>query len=116
MLERLENQLDRDSVDPKLLDKLGWTKDDVERFVSRWRQMQEQSRTTDARGEGSRGELDDALRSLGLRPGRVDRRAGRPTDDVRGLGDGYRGTPPADIQEQLKAYIRGTSREMTKEE
>ena len=110
VLERLEDQLDRDRLDPKLLDKLGWTKEEMERFVQRWRAMQKEARSTDEKGREARRGLDNALRSLGLRSDRIDRRSGRRTDEVRNLRDAYRGRPPAEIEEQMKAYIRGTAK------
>ena len=110
VLERLEDQLESDRLDSKLLDQLGWTKEEMQRFVRRWRAMQKEARSTDEKGQKARRDLDDALRSLGLRSDRVERRSGRRADEVRNLRDAYRGRPPAEIEEQMKAYIRGTSK------
>jgi hypothetical protein len=110
VLEHLKDQLARDQVDPQLLNRLGWTRDDVEQFVERWEKM-----FADATVEGNRQQkepsaLSEALRSLGLGKGRVVRSSGAVDDAMRELRGSLRTAPPLEYQEQLRAYLKGTSR------
>jgi hypothetical protein len=63
-------------------------------------------------GEDQQAELDDALRSLGLRPSGQNRRRGPGRDDqLRGMRDaGSRSRPPAEFLQQFDAYKKGAAR------
>jgi hypothetical protein len=90
---------------------LGWTRDDIRRFVQRWEQMKREAARTDDRGQQAQRRLDTALRSLGIRPGpdRL-RRADTPNDQLRGLRQsGQRTRPPAEFREHYDAYLRSTA-------
>ena len=67
-LEKLKDQLKKPTGEQKLLDKLGWTRTDAERFVKRWEAMKQAAGKTGTEGDAARRQLDDALRNLGLRP------------------------------------------------
>ncbi len=109
ILDRLDDQLKKQDVDKSLLEKLGWTQDELRRFVDRWKNLKAQADdkpdSTDANQE-----LDDALRSLGL--GR-NRRTGYQSkitkDKLRDLRDAYRSRVPLEYQEQVNRYIKGTA-------
>jgi len=109
IIDRLDDQLKKQKVDQSLLEKLGWTQDELRRFVDRWKNLQSQvndkTNPTDANEE-----LNDALRSLGL--GR-NRRTGYQSkiakDKLRDLRDAYRGRVPLEYQEQVNRYIKGTA-------
>ena len=59
----------------------------------------------------SKGELDDAYRSLGLRPAGDKRSAGTGDDAARSLRDaGARSEPPPGYAEQFKAFRKGGGR------
>ena len=62
-------------------------------------------------GRDARRDLDETLRSLGLRPRSttIKGRAGR-TDRMQGIKESRRTTPPPEYQEQSKAYSQGTAR------
>lgn len=106
VLEYLRDQ--QQKPDPKLLEELGWEPEDLQGFLERWDALRRQ-----AGPDGSTPQvLDEALRSLGLRPqqGGVRRTANRP-DDFRGLEDtGTHASPPARYLEQFNAYKKGTAR------
>ena len=109
VLEKLSDQLKRKRVGKDLLDQLGWTEDDLRKFVERWQERKQAAQRNDPAGEAARRELDDALRSLGLRRGTL--RQGPVKDDMqRDLREGYRGPVPAQYQERLRAYNQGVSR------
>jgi hypothetical protein len=109
VLESLAEQMKRQKVDKRLLDELGWSEADLKRFIDRWQQLKAAARSDSQSADADRRELDDALRSLGLR--RDPLQQSKVTDDRdRNLRQGYRGTVPLEYQERLRAYNQGVSR------
>ncbi len=106
VLEYLKDQ--QQKPDPKLLEKLGWTEDDLRQFLQRWEEM----RRTASRDEQGGKDLNESLRSLGLRPNQRDaRQVTVRNDQVQGLRDaGERSNPPPKYLEQFNAYKKGTAR------
>jgi hypothetical protein len=100
----LKNQ--KHNPDSKLLDDLGWTKDDLAQFINRWDRMQRDAKT-DTSG-AARRKLDDSLRSLGLRP----RTSQVRSDDAGGTRlsqqreTGARTRPPKSYAEQYRAFSK----------
>ena len=95
--------------DPELLDKLGWTKDDLAEFLRRWDALQKSAQQTP---EGQR-ELDEALKSLGLRDPATRKRSAGATvgDSQRDLRDGgNRSAPPAAFREFFDSFRKGAAR------
>jgi hypothetical protein len=108
VLDRLEEQLDKQAVDKKLLEKLGWTEDELRRFVERWKSLKAEAAA--APSEETKQELDNALRSLGLNPNRRTGYQSNVTKDkLRQLQDSYRGQIPLEYADQVRAYIKGTA-------
>jgi len=109
-LEYLEDQLAKDQPDQGLLDRLGWTNDDLERFYREW---DARRRDADRQGPGSeraRQELDKALQSLGLRPRGVESRGGqRQSDTVGDLKEALRIPPPPEWAEAYRAFKMGVA-------
>ena len=100
--------MEEGQVDEELLDKLGWSEDQLRRFMQRWERLaQEQPPTT---GQ-SETELDEALRSLGLRPkdNRLDA-GGVRQDDLRGIEQGRRSRPPSQYEDLFRAFNQSLSR------
>ena len=91
-----------------VLDALGWTPEQASAFLERWQAMRRSAGGGDPR---QRGEFEQTLRSLGLRPGGARNTRDVPTDVQGGQAEGRRSRPPASYREQLKAYLRGTSGE-----
>lgn len=106
VLEYLKDQ--ESSPDEELLKKLGWTKEDLQDFVRRWSELKRTARE-DAR---AKQELDDALRSLGLRPAARDPRRTEVRQDSRRAARnlGGQSQPPPAYSEQFDAYRKGTAR------
>jgi hypothetical protein len=104
-LQHLRDQ--RERPDPELMKRLGWTKQDLDAFLRKWDALQRQA----AADTTARPELDDAYRSLGLRPAAVERRTASGRDDTsRELRDaGARSEPPGSYAEQFKAFRRSVS-------
>jgi len=107
VLDYLKDQ--QENPDSELLNKLGWSPEDLRKFLDRWQQLKQ---AADRQDPQARHELDESLKSLGLRTGRAQPRAGSAAaDSVRGnRDDGQRSKPPARYIEQFKAYRKGTSR------
>ncbi len=107
MLNRLQGQLSRGKMDEKLLKDLGWTKDEVRRFVDRMRrQMQSEQGGNSPADEARRLQLLETLKSLDLRQG-PKARSGRGLQKVGGDEiESRRSTPPAEYKEQYDAFTR----------
>lgn len=109
VVETLAEQMKRQKVDRRLLDKLGWTEAELRRFVERWQQLKAAADGKGPDAVDAQRELDEALRSLGLRRGKLEQ--AKVTDDqLRNLRQGYRGAVPLEYQERLRAYNQGVSR------
>ena len=112
VLERLDDQLAKHAVDPKLLKSLGWTEDELRQFVTRWKGLK-----TAAAGDGdaaadAKTQLDAALRSLGLRPrGPLRVRGAETADELRDLNDSYRARAPLEYADRVRAYMKGAGAE-----
>jgi hypothetical protein len=110
-ISHLKDELKKDKPDPALLERLGWSKADLEKFVSRWEQMRGQARESGSKGAAARRELDDSLRSLGLRPRATSLKSNAARDDKsQGYKESRRTSPPPEYAEQYKAYTQGTAK------
>ncbi|MBN1853377.1 MAG: hypothetical protein JW829_11660, partial [Pirellulales bacterium] len=116
ILDRLSDQLQKRSVDEELLKKLGWSEDDLRRFVERWTQRKRAAQGDLSDAADARRELDENLRSLGLGKRRLRRQqtAGQ-MDPIRDLRDAYRGTTPPEFQLQVHEYLQGVARDQREE-
>ncbi len=110
-LEHLRDQIERDKPDEELLDRLGWTRDDLETFLRRWDEMKRRAAAGGDEGAEAQKRLDDALSGLGLRPRGADLRDGKLANDaLRKLKESPRIPPPREYAEQFEAYTEGTAR------
>jgi len=110
ILDKLEDQVKKKEVDEGLLEKLGWSQEELRRFVDRWKGLKTEAEGNGANAEEAQQELDDALRSLGLGK---DRRTGFQSktakDMFRDLQDAPRVRTPLEYQDRLRGYIKGTA-------
>ncbi|MGE0606764.1 MAG: hypothetical protein AB7O62_06525 [Pirellulales bacterium] len=111
-LEYLKDQLDQDQPDQELLDKLGWSREDMQRFVSRWEEMKSRAGQRGAEGDAARKRLEDELRGLGLRPRgtKLDGDSREKEAERTRLRDSRRSEPPPEYAEQYKAYTQGKAK------
>jgi len=91
-----------------VLDALGWTPEQARAFLERWQSLRQMAKSGDPR---ERGEFEQTLKSLGLRPGGVQSSRDVPADAKGGQAEGRRGRPPASYREQFQAFLRGTGGE-----
>jgi hypothetical protein len=94
--------------DPELLEKLGWSKEDLAEFLRRWDALQKSAEQSPT---GKR-DLDESLKSLGLRdPANRKRAGGKVNDNQRDLRDaGNRSAPPPRYRELFDAFRKGAAR------
>jgi hypothetical protein len=114
VLEGLDQQLAKKQVDQELLKNLGWTEAQLQQFVDRWKNLQ-----TRAAGEGeqateAQAELDDALRSLGLRQDAPLRFRGKAKADDLRANDALRVKPPSEYADRVREYTKGISTQRKK--
>lgn len=109
VLDKLADQMKKKRVDEGLLKDLGWSETELKKFIERWQQRKAAAEKNDEAGETARRELDDALRSLGLRRGELEQNA-MQRDTMRDLREGYRGPVPTEYKDRLRAYNQGVSR------
>lgn len=106
VLESLEKQVDRGEIDPELLKKLGWTPDDMKRFVDHWNKLCDAA----AHDPQARQQLDEAIARLGLKRRRVSIEQQSIGGDDKMLREMRWTNPPAEYAEQFKAYTEGAAR------
>jgi hypothetical protein len=110
-LDHLRNQLKDGQPDQELLDRLGWSKEDLQRLLSRWEKLEREASQPGPQNLKAQEKLKEAISSLGLkRPTRVKRDASRADDTARGLRDAARTTPPPEYADDYEAFKRSTSR------
>ena len=107
VLEYLRDQ--ENKQDKELLERLGWTPEQMRKFSNRWNKLHREARRGGNEGQEGQRELQDALRSLGLHPGRDRIRRGTSRDDKNSKvrDTGTRSLPPDEYLEQYRAYLEG---------
>lgn len=113
VLNQLEDQLRKKQVDPELLDRLGWTEQDLRRFLERW---QSRRRQAAQRGPEGEAELDRALRSLGIRPEGPTATRSITAERLKELRQRARQQAPPRLREQLELYNRSLNAAPTSDE
>jgi hypothetical protein len=91
-----------------VLGRLGWTEDQARGFLARWEALRRLAGSDNPR---DRGEFEQAVRSLGLRPDGMRTSRDVPADVKGGQAEGRRSRPPSEYRDQVKAYLQGTSTE-----
>jgi len=106
-LQYLEDQ--QTNPDPRLLEQLNWTREELDEFLRRWREMKERAATGDPAAEQT---YERALRSLGLRaPTTGERRVDVRTDERATLSEDAAVTPPpSQYAEPFRAFQKSRNR------
>lgn len=105
-LRYLEEELAKSTPDPELLERLGWTREEMERFAQRWRELRKLAEVPTA-DTNSAKQFREVLKSLGLRPQGTELRSGRgAVDSQRGLGTPRQTAPPPQWSEQYREYLK----------
>ena len=105
VLNYLQNQLDQGEIDPDLKKRFGWTDQDFEDFIRRYRNLQRQSQLPGKEGQKGRKEWKAVLRSLGLIPPQRNSRTTSVTNDrASGLRETGRSQPPREDRDRFDAF------------
>ena len=106
VLDHLRQQAD--NPDAELLRQLGWTADDLRQFVAKWQALKQAAQENDPNAQR---ELNESLRSLGLRPTADRRRAAQAAADAQrdNRDAGARSNPPTRYLDRFNAFRRGTA-------
>ena len=98
----------KDADERELEELLGWDEAQRQQFLERWQQMERDAE----RSEAGQRDLEEALRSLGLRrPGATVRTGDSADDTAGGLSeDAARSEPPAEYRDLYDAYRRSGGR------
>jgi collagen type III alpha len=112
VLQRLDEELEKNKVDPSLLKSLGWTEAELRSFVDRWKSLKA---AAEAPGDGAaeaQQALDQALKAIGLRPrSSITIRGAATPDEIRDLNEAARKAPPAEYADRVRAYLRAAAEE-----
>jgi hypothetical protein len=103
-LDYLARQLAKEKPDPRLLDRLHWSRAELEKFYQQWLQMRKEAQLG---GPEARQKYNDALRSLGLKPHSTELRGGTARDNLQHLRDSRHSDPPPGWRELFNAYSEG---------
>ncbi len=111
-IRRLEDELAKDQPDQGLLERLDWSRQDLARFIARWRDLEQQANEPGPPGDVARRELDYTFDRLALPQTGVELAGGETREDqARDLQEGRRAPPPAEYAEQWREFNRGISRD-----
>jgi hypothetical protein len=107
-LEHLKNE--RAKPKSKLLDDLGWTKEEAAKFLENMKKLQDSARQPGSEGEAAKKTYNEFLKNLDLHPHGTRISGGHTqTDDVRNVRDSGQMEPPAEWADLYHAYSRSTA-------
>jgi collagen type III alpha len=110
-LERLQQDLERGKVDPKLLEQLGWTEAELKDFADRLQEQlaeREQNSQQQRENELSQKSFEEMLRSLNVRSAGKSRDGSTRRDRDQQDTTGRQTAPPARYQQLYDMYRRST--------
>jgi hypothetical protein len=106
VLSKLSEQ--RYDPDPELLEKMNWTKQDMENFLQRWEEMK---RAAEQGNPASKTKYDRWLKSLDLRPKGGRRTAKQLDASAEGLSeDSAVNRPPPERVPDYNSFLRDLNR------
>lgn len=110
VLRKLQDDLDRGEVNPELLEKLGWTEDQLKGWSDRLaKQLQQQPAETPV-DRARQMQFEEMLRQIDLRKSNAVRSGeSQPTRELP-QSDSRRSAPPAEYREAYEAFTRGLSK------
>jgi len=111
VLQRLKDDLNNDSVDPKLLDELGWTPEQLQRFTERLaKQLEKPADELSPLDEARRRQFEEMLKSLDLKQGGAKRSGDNaPQREIDQTG-ARRAPVPQDYKAAYENFTRNLSK------
>ncbi|MGE0536839.1 MAG: hypothetical protein AB7O68_17845 [Pirellulales bacterium] len=110
VIESLKDQLANDQLDPELLKKLGWSREDVEKFVNKWEALRKAAGQEGPEGDEAREQYDRVINDLNLKRRGVSIRQSAKPDQVNRLRESRGSKPPAEYADQFRAYTEGATK------
>jgi len=93
-----------------LLDRLGWTKEEAQKFVENLQKLKASAQQPGNEGEAAKNAYNEFLKNLDLHPHGTQIRGGQTkTDDMRNVRDSGQMEPPSDWADLYRAYSRSTA-------
>jgi seryl-tRNA synthetase len=107
VLRYLEEELAKQNPDAELLDQLGWSPQDAAEFVRRWKELKQSAEDPSPKGKTAQKQLNEILKSLGLKPKSNTIQGNRQhQDELRGMDPGRDVPPPPQWSEYFQAYLK----------
>jgi len=109
-LEHLKDQLAKQK--PELLDRLGWTKEEGQKFLENMRKLKDSAQQSGSEGEAGKKAYKEVLKNLDLHPHGTRIGGGQTkTDDLRRVRDSGQMEPPSEYYDRYRAYSHATAGE-----
>ena len=106
-LEHLKDQ--KDKGNSELLHRLGWTKEEAEKFLQNMQKLKESAQQPGTEGEAGKKAYNEFLKDLDLHPGGTQIRGGQTKpDNLQGVRDSGQMEPPSEWADQYHAYSQAT--------
>ena len=111
VLKRLKNELERGEVDQELLDELGWTPEQMKKFVDRMQQqVEDKGDDNSPAAQARRRQFEEMLRNLDV-TSKTQRRNDTSKDKQNGEAIGpVRRAPPPEYREWFESYKKSVSK------
>ncbi|MGO9111878.1 MAG: hypothetical protein ACLP9L_21845 [Thermoguttaceae bacterium] len=107
-LEHLKEQMAKQK--PELLDRLGWTKEEAQKFLENLKKLKDSAQQPGSEGEAGKKAYNEFLKNLDLHPYGTQIRGGQTkTDDLRNVRDSGQTEPPSEWADLYRAYSRSTA-------
>jgi hypothetical protein len=116
VLKRLQEGLERGDIDPDLLEKLGWTQDEMQRFTDRMSKHLQESKSGDETPESMarRQQFEEMLKNLDVNKKGTTRSGEKaPQRDVDQI-DARRSTVPKEYRPAFEKFSREVTRQKAK--
>lgn len=112
VLQRLKDDLNNDTVDPKLLEELGWTPEQLARFTERLaKQLEKPADELSPLDEARRKQFEETLKSLNLKDGTAQRSGEKsPQRELEQTG-ARRAPVPQDYKAAAEAFTKSLSKQ-----
>jgi hypothetical protein len=111
VLRRLDDQLKRGEVDEKVQEELGWTKDQIRRFVERMKkQAQAADEPNSPAAEARRLQFEETLKSLNLRSPAKSRSSQAVPKSNDAEMESKRSIPPPEYRDLYNAFTKSLAR------
>ncbi len=108
VLEYLRHQVETGRADRELLDTLGWTEEDLQRFYQEWVRLRQEAARREV--SSAKDEYIRALRSLGLRPPAKTLKPSAGQGPAPRVKESQVPQPPPEWVEYFRAYRAGVAR------